>query len=429
MPVRVLHTSELFHHPLPGGLMQFYNYAPGLAQRGVQMQMLTLRTRPDLASQEDMNGIAARRLEPPDDLAGGSLRGIHRQRQRLLREALQVCSAENTGPQVLQPNALSWLMWPQLLRARQRGIPVVHNVMIAPESPPAAGAIAAARHWLMMKLTFGLVPRVVMLSSALARTCQQHYHLRADQVRVIPNGVDVRRFQPAVDSAARTLLREQLHLPPGARVVLFVGGVMPRKGVDLLLRAWNAVSERDPEALLLVVGSNGPRDSHQSGALSAELRGYMATLDTLRANLKHPASVRFVGEVSDPVPYFQAADLFAFPSHREGLPNAMLEAMASGLPALTTSFIGLPAPGEELGHPGQHFLLLEREADVWSRTLVDMLSPAASARRVEMGQAARAWVCATNHLERTLDLWAGLYHSLAASSQTSPSPSHGSDFS
>jgi hypothetical protein len=121
MPVRVLHTSELFHHPLPGGLMQFYNYAPGLAQRGVRMQMLTLRTRPDLASQEDMNGIAVRRLEPPDDMAGGSLRGIHRQRQRLLREALQVCSAENTGPQVLQPNALSWLMWPQLLRARQRG--------------------------------------------------------------------------------------------------------------------------------------------------------------------------------------------------------------------------------------------------------------------------------------------------------------------
>jgi len=53
----------------------------------------------------------------------------------------------------------------------------------------------------------------------------------------------------------------------------------------------------------------------------------------------------------------------------------MLEAMASGLPALTTSFIGLPAPGEELGHPGQHFLLLEREADVWSRTVVDMLLP------------------------------------------------------
>jgi len=113
MPVRVLHTSELFHHPLPGGFMDLQLRARSGAAR-VQMQMLTLRTRPDLASQEDMNGIAARRLEPPDDMAGGSLRGIHRQRQRLLREALQVCSAENMGPQVLQPNALSWLMWPQL---------------------------------------------------------------------------------------------------------------------------------------------------------------------------------------------------------------------------------------------------------------------------------------------------------------------------
>ena len=412
MPVRVLHTSELFHHPLPGGLMQFYNYAPGLQQRAVQMQVLTLKTRPDLADQENMNGINVRRLEPPEDMAGGSLRGIHQQRRRLLKNALRQCGPEDGAPQVLQPNALSWLMWPQLLQARRRGIPIVHNVMIAPESLSAAGGVMAVRQRLMMKLTFGLVPRVVMLSSALGRTCRQHYHLRAEQVLVIPNGVDVRRFKPAADSAARALLREQLHISPSAHVVLFVGGVMPRKGVDLLLRAWNEVSERDAEALLLVVGSNGPRDSHQSGALSAELRGYMTTLDTLRQNLKHPASVRFVGEVSDPVPYFQAADVFAFPSHREGLPNAMLEAMASGLPSLITSFVGLPAPGEELGHPDEHFLLLERDADIWSRTLVEMLAPAAADHRAQIGQAARSWICATNNLERTLDLWADTYFGL-----------------
>ena len=391
--------------------MQFHHYAPGLLNRGVKLEMLTLRTKPDTAEREDMNGIGVYRLPLPKPETT-SLRGIQQQRRWLLKQALQ----QRPQPTVIQPNALSWLMWPELFHARRRSLPIVHNVMIAPESPPPNGALASAKHWLVMKLTFALVPRVVMLSSALGRTCQQHYGLRADQVRIIPNGVNLQRFKPVAEVAMCALLRENLQIPGDAHVVLFVGGVMPRKGVDLLLRAWNAVSQQDSKALLLIVGSHGPRDSHQSESLSAELHHYLDTLRVLRENLKHPTSVRFVGEVADPVPYFQTADVFAFPSHREGLPNAMLEAMACGLPALTAPFAGMPTPGEEIGHPGEHFLLLERDAGLWSRTLVEMLSPAAADRRAQMGKAARSWVSSTNDLERTLDLWAELYHSLAAHS-------------
>ena len=422
-------TSEIFHHPLPGGLMQGYHYGQGLRDRGIDFRMLALRTHEHLAVNETMNGISVERLLPPGHMNSTSLRGLHAQRHWLLQRALERCDRLPGVSHVLQPNMLSRPMWTTLLRARRRGIPIVHSIMIAPECPPPTSPFASIKHRISTMLSYGLVSKVVVLSQALGRAYQKLWHLRQDQLEVIGNGVDLQRFAPSANTNERARLRQRLDIPPEAKVVHFVGGVMPRKGVDLLIRAWNAVRAQVPEALLLIVGSNGPRDSHHSVALSAELRGYFDTLRALRENLNHPASVRFVGEVSDPVPYFQAADLFTFPSHREGLPNAMLEAMACGLPALTTPFVGLPAPGEELGHPGEHFLLLERDVDTWARTLVEMLSPAAAERRTQMGQAARSWVCATNDLERTLDLWAGLYHSLAAPSQTSPSHSHGSDLS
>lgn len=414
MPVRVLHTSELFHHPLPGGMMQCYRFAPGLIRRGIDMQMITLATRSGLAEREDMNGIKVERLEPPSRPDQGALIETHRQRRWLLSQALKRCHQSPNVPQVLQPNALSWLMWPQLLAARRHGIPVVHLATIAPEHELPSKTLAAIKHKVSMKLTFGLVSRVIMLSSQMKRTCQQHYHLREKQTTIITNGVDLQHFKPSPDASYRALLREQLQIPNDARVVLFVGGVMPRKGVDLLLSAWNNISSQDAKALLLVVGSNGPRDSHQSNALSIELQIYAKTLADLLAGLRHPSSVRFVGEVADPAPYFQAADVFAFPSHREGLPTALLEAMSAGLPVVTSPFVGLPAPGEEIGHPGEHFLLLQRDADLWSRILVELLSPSTADRRAQMGQAARSWVSKTNDLERTLDLWSGLYHSLAS---------------
>jgi glycosyltransferase involved in cell wall biosynthesis len=156
--------------------------------------------------------------------------------------------------------------------------------MIAPELPTPTSPFASIKHRISTMLSYGLVSKVVVLSQTLGRTYQKLWHLRQDQLEVISNGVDLQRFAPSANIDERARLRQRLDIPTEAKVVLFVGGVMPRKGVDLLLRAWNAVSDRDPEALLLIVGSNGPRDSHQLGALSAELRGYFDTLRALREN-------------------------------------------------------------------------------------------------------------------------------------------------
>ena len=127
------------------------------------------------------------------------------------------------------------------------------------------------------------------------------------------------------------------------------------------------------------------------------------------AQLTHPASVRFLGEVGDPAPLYRLADLFAFPSRREGLPNAVLEAMASGLPSLVARFDGMPLDGKELGHHGRHNLALGHDPAEWSTRLIELLA-APREKRNALGADARTWMEQHHPLPQILDTWANLYH-------------------
>jgi len=128
-------------------------------------------------------------------------------------------------------------------------------------------------------------------------------------VSVIPNAVDGARFTPGA--------------PAGGFTILFVGRLIPRKGVGDLVRAFRVIADRVPGARLVVVGE-GPDE----GALQARVR---------RDGLE--GLVTFLGPVAneDLPPIYRSAKVFVLPSHREGMPNVLLEAMASGLPVVTTA--------------------------------------------------------------------------------------------
>ena len=103
----------------------------------------------------------------------------------------------------------------------------------------------------------------------------------------------------------------------------------------------------------------------------------------------------------------KACDFFVFPSQREGMPNVVPEAMATGLPSILTPFKGLP---EEFGRPGEEYLLVERTpeelADALGRVLDD---PELAAR---LGAKAREWVEDNLDVEDSLDAYARLYAEL-----------------
>jgi glycosyltransferase involved in cell wall biosynthesis len=140
-----------------------------------------------------------------------------------------------------------------------------------------------------------------------------------DQIVTIPNMVDTARFRPA-RAGEREILRRRLGLP-GGTVVLYSGRLLPQKGVGTLLRAWRVIVGRIPGATLVFLGDGPERRALERDASSWGIGG----------------SVRFAGLVDNVEEYLRAADLFVFPSEFEAMPNAVLEAMACGLPIVTTA--------------------------------------------------------------------------------------------
>jgi glycosyltransferase involved in cell wall biosynthesis len=150
-----------------------------------------------------------------------------------------------------------------------------------------------------------------------------------------------------------------------------------------------------PQARLLLVG---PRHD----LARPDLAGFHQRLQEMVGGAGD--QVIFTGPVSDVQPYLQAADLLVFPSRREGMPNVVPEAMASGLPVVMTPFIGLPV---EFGKAGEQYLLSSWEPADLAQNIRCLLED--EALRDALGRAARDWVARHLDLEQSLDAYMDLY--------------------
>jgi glycosyltransferase involved in cell wall biosynthesis len=139
----------------------------------------------------------------------------------------------------------------------------------------------------------------------------------------IPNVIDTDRFAPT-SSEARGARRAELGLPPGP-VVVFCGELTPRKRPHLVIEASIAAHRAGRPFSILLVGP--PNDA-----------AYAARLADLVREHPEPNRVQMVGFTREPERYYAASDLFVLPSSNEGMPGALVEAMACGLPAIVTPF-------------------------------------------------------------------------------------------
>jgi glycosyltransferase involved in cell wall biosynthesis len=183
---------------------------------------------------------------------------------------------------------------------------------------------------------------------------------------VVLNGVDTDRFRSRDGSEA---LRESLGFQPGEPVIGTVGRLNEVKRQDLLIRSFARVRERFANAKLLLVG-DGPR-REELEALVAEL------------GLQHATS--FAGYQARPDRFLHAMDIFALTSRAEGLPLAILEAWAAGLPVVSTSVGGIPKVVEH----GKTGLLIESgDEDALTESLCRLLAePSLSRQLADAGQA------------------------------------------
>lgn len=134
------------------------------------------------------------------------------------------------------------------------------------------------------------------------------------------NGIDASRFDPRLVEPAAVP-----ELPASDAVVGFAGRLARDKGIDELAAAWRHLRERLPQATLLLVG-----DWDRTSPVS----------DEVRRELEADSRVHVTGFVDDPAPFYRAMSVFAFPSRREGFPNAPMEAAAMQLPVVAASAVG-----------------------------------------------------------------------------------------
>ena len=163
---------------------------------------------------------------------------------------------------------------------------------------------------------------VICNSRMVADEVRRHYGVDPDRIHVIYNGVDTAHFHPEVAAACREQLRRQLGLAAATPLLLFVGSGFERKGVPALLRAFAAMDNRD--ARLVIVGAD-----RRLGAMRK-----------LADQLGLGQRVHFAGPQKDVLPWYGAADGFVLPTLYDPCPNAALEALACGLPIVTSTTCG-----------------------------------------------------------------------------------------
>ncbi len=209
-----------------------------------------------------------------------------------------------------------------------------------------------------------------------------HYGADANRIRVIPCGVDLRRFQPG----DRMQARAALGIAPDAIMLVCVGRMEPLKGMDALIRAAARLLAQHPdwkERLQVVLV--GGEDETQPDRWNSEQR----RLDALRHELRLTAHVIFAGaQPQDRLPlYYTAADVVAAPSHYESFGLAALEALACGAAVVASNVGGLALTIEDR----RSGLLCPPDDDAALAAQIErILTDAALAARLRSGAVQRA---------------------------------------
>jgi len=180
---------------------------------------------------------------------------------------------------------------------------------------------------------------IIAISKRGKEEIVKHYGVPPEKITVIYNAIDGKRFDLQERTAIRNKVRKTLGIPQTVPVLLFVGSGFKRKGLPAAIRA---LARLDSEIRLMVIGKDriGP-----SRALARE------------EGVDH--RVIFTGPVVDVENYYCASDLFVFPTIYEPFGNVCLEAMAAGLPVVTSRICG----ASEVLHEGKNGFIVDDPTD------------------------------------------------------------------
>lgn len=372
VPIRVCYIISSFRPVVGGAERGTEVICKKLVEQGVDVVVLT-RYHAGLSRYEELDGIPVYRLGYPSWRKLGSLlfalHALWFLATHLRR--FQIIHVQNIDTPLLIGLVCKLLF-------RRYLIATIHGeakILMKKHSP-----VGKARLTLMRSLVDTFCAVSPAMHAELSRL-----GVPRSRIHYAPTGVDTTHFHyPSREE--RREARRSLGLGESEVVVLYVGRLVALKRVDLILQAWSRLRLDFPRQLL-IAGDGPERDRLEQ--LAAELG---------------VQNVRFEGIIDDVVSYMRAADIFLLTSQREGLSQALLEAMATGLAVIVTAVPGNLA----LVRDGENgFVVPVDDLDA----LADRMSVAIQSadQRREIGRSARRTICAGYSLDASADKHRALY--------------------
>ncbi len=282
---------------------------------------------------------------------------------------------------VYEAHAVSGYGFPKALEKQNIKKPFIHTIhgVLADEyeqakkegNPSVKGRLANYFMHNLAKLeeeTAHNATLIVTISKYSLEKIQKHYHVHKNKIRIVPNGVDVERFKPSGNLESRR--KFGLGDEP---VVLFVGSLIPRKGLPFLVEAAKKIVKQLENTKFLIVGD---------GPLRSQLTDSLKAADLL-------GNFSFLGNFKDEVlsDVYNCADVFVLPSIQEGQGIVLLEAQASGKAVVAFDVGGI----KEAVQNGETGLLVERGSiDGLANALLKLLGD--KALREKLGDNGRRFV-------------------------------------
>jgi glycosyltransferase involved in cell wall biosynthesis len=259
---------------------------------------------------------------------------------------------------------------------------------------PHFGALIGAVRALNRRVQYGALHHLVAVSFGNWRLLTDQYGVPRQRTLVIPNGVDTDTFQPQADDGA---FRANWGIPRHAPLIGVVARLAHTKGQRLLIEALPQVWEHFPETHVVLAGQ-GPQ--------AEELR-------TLATRLTRATQVHFVGQQQDVRALLTALDVFTLPSFVEGLPFAVLEAMAMERPVVASAVDGTV---EAIEHARSGLLVPAGDPAALAAAINQLLGDRGLCAR--LGKAARARLQVAFNQRTMLERTFELYRSTAATDRS-----------
>ena len=301
---------EKFDPGVGGAERYCWDLAHFLAERGHGIKIICIRAKVPLHPSIHVMEVMCIRF--PQALRHVSFALMHYLKARSLPDHIHFCVGNTVYMDIYQPHGGLHRAW--FIRETQRFKPSVRKIVRLIKRLTFKDIVQRAMEWWIFAITR---PQIVAISEMVSEDIQTYFSYPDTKIHLVPNGIDVNKYS-AENRQYRTGIRQRYHLGADEFVFLFVAQNLRLKGFDVLVRALSMIDEIPCK--VLVIGPVHPSDRKRSAHLGDK--------------------VVFGGRVSDMEKIYPACDCLVHPTYYDACSLVVLEALASGIPVISTQANG-----------------------------------------------------------------------------------------